>query len=83
MDTAKATENAPRKPGRPRTKAPDINKDYDGFVSFYVTKIAEAPSIDAIEEIFAILDGEWPNLFPNDKTALSEARSIAEDRLAP
>ncbi len=81
-EVAPAPAKAPR--GRPRaSKVPDFEKNYDDWVAHYVQKIASAKSVDEIEELFVIIDGNWQDIFPPDKASLTEARSAAEDRLEP
>lgn len=81
-DVAPKADKPPR--GRPKaSKAPHFDKDYDGWVAFYVKSISEAVSVDQIEELFAVIESNWGELFPPDKAALDEARSAAEERLAP
>lgn len=85
MDVAPAKETAPRPRGRPaKPKVPDFQKDYDGWIGFMIGKIADAPTVDALETISSEhLDPAWADILDADKTALREAVSLAEDRLAP
>lgn len=85
MNAAPVKETAPRPRGRPpKPKVPDFQKDYDGWVAFQIKAIADAPTIEALEAISTDhLDAAWPNILDADKTALREAISLAEDRMAP
>lgn len=86
MEVAQEALAAPRPRGRPpkAKTAPDFAKDYDGWVAFQITKISEAPSVDALESINSeSLDPVWADILEADKTALREAISLAEDRLVP
>jgi phage recombination protein Bet len=82
-DTAPEVQKPPR--GRPRgsKSVPNIAKDYDGWMTWNLDRIGKAASVDDLETIFGEIDAVWDDLFPPDKTALSEARSIAENRLEP
>lgn len=77
--------DAKRPRGRPRNvnKVPDIAKDYDGWISYWVDKISHAETPDEIEAIFADhIDPVWDQItFPPDKDALQGARREAERRL--
>lgn len=74
--TAKRTPKAAK-----ASKAPDMAKDYDGWLAHQLTMIAAAETPDRIEEIFEALDGIWSDLMPPDRETLMGARREAESRL--
>lgn len=63
------------------SKAPDMAKDYDGWLAYQLKLISAAETPDRIEEIFEALDGVWADLMPPDKEELLGARREAEGRL--
>ena len=74
----------PAKPsrGRPKAnKAPDMAKDYDGWLAHQLNLIAAAETPERIEEIFEGLDAVWGDLMPPDKDTLLGARREAEGKL--
>lgn len=86
MNAEPQTETALRPRGRPpgAKKAPDFTKDYDGWIAFQIKRIAEADSVDALETINTeSIDAVWEDILDIDRTAIREAISLAEDRLAP
>lgn len=79
-DVATKVDKPPR--GRPKaSKAPDLAKDYDGWLSWYLKKIAEAETPEIIEALFEEIDTRWDDLMPPDKDGLLGARRDAEARL--
>ena len=82
-ESAPAPEKPPTARRRGRSAVPDFAKDYDGWMTFNLDRISKAASVDDLETIFGEVDAVWDDLMPPDKTALSEARSAAEDRIAP
>lgn len=87
MSRAQEPDTAPRPRGRPPkakvNATPDFLKDYDGWMTWNLDRIAKADSVEAIEAIFSEIDENWLALMPPDKVALTEARSLSEDRLEP
>lgn len=87
MPSTQEPDAAPRPRGRPPkakvNATPDFLKDYDGWLSWNIDRIAKVDSVEALESVFSEIDENWLALMPPDKTALTEARSLAEDRLAP
>lgn len=80
-------DSAP-KAGKPRGRPPkggkeppDFDKDYDGWIKFYLSAVAAAKSGDEIEALFDKIDERWVNLMPPDKDSLQAARREAEQRL--
>jgi hypothetical protein len=81
MDEAKPTETSPKTRGRPRTKAPDLSKDYDGWVNWYLQRIADAKTPEEIEPLFDTIDGVWDDIMQPDRESLMGARREAEGKL--
>ncbi len=81
METAQSTEKPPARRGRPPKKAPDMSKDYDGWVNFYLQKIAEAKTPEEIEPLFEEIDNKWDDVMHPDRETLMGARREAESKL--
>jgi len=81
MDEAKPTETAPKTRGRPRTKAPDMSKDYDGWVNWYLQRIADAKTPEEIEPLFDAIDERWDDILTPDRESLMGARRDAESKM--
>jgi len=81
MDEAKSAETAPKTRGRPRTKAPDLSKDYDGWVNWYLQRIADAKTPEEIEPLFDAIDERWDDILHPDRESLMGARRDAESKM--
>ncbi len=81
MDAAKTTETAPAKRGRPPKVAPDMSKDYDGWVNWHMRAISNAETPDAIEALFVMIDERWDDIMFPDRESLMSARREAESKL--
>lgn len=62
-------------------KAPDFDKDYDGWLTWNLEQIAKAETPETIDAIFEAIDGRWDALMPPDKESLMYARREAEGKL--
>lgn len=71
----------PPKPAK--GEMPDIKLDYDGFVSWWVGKMAKAADGEELELLGQELDGYWDDIFPVDKDAIQGARRDREAKLEP
>jgi phage recombination protein Bet len=68
--------------GRPKaSKAPDMAKDYDAWLTWQLKQILGAETPERIDDIFEALDGVWDQIMPPDKENLMGARREAERRL--
>ncbi len=87
LDMGEDGTQEPKKPrGRPKGSGmaiPDFMKDYDGWLNWCLKQIGEAETIERLDELCEVMDSKWEDLMPPDKQTLSEARSMAEDRLLP
>lgn len=80
-DTAPKPGKATSARAKAAKKAPDFEKDYDGWVKWNIDQIATAETPEAIETLFETIDGRWNDLFPADKDLFQGARREAEGRL--
>lgn len=82
-ESASTVAKPPTGRRKPANKVPDIVKDYDGFISYAVDRLAKAEKPEDIEVIWdEVVDPVWSEItFPADKDALQGARRDAESRL--
>ncbi len=74
------------KAARGRTKAtvktaPDMSKDYDGWVSWHLSHMAVAETPEALESLFEAVDIRWDDILTPDRETLMGARRDAETRM--
>ena len=58
-----------------------MSKNYDGWVNFYLQKIADAKTPEEIELLFDTIDGVWDDIMQPDRESLMGARREAEGKL--
>jgi phage recombination protein Bet len=75
---------APKPRGRPKGSgkaAPDMSKDYDGWVSWHLGHMALAETPEALEALFEAVDIRWDDILTPDRETLMGARRDAETRM--